>query len=79
MLTTVLSSHAGDGTTGATWSRRDVDAESCWRRCYRVMLVTALQLKVVLVVIRLRSPRAQSIKVLSHHEEVEYFCWLIAK
>jgi hypothetical protein len=43
------------------------------------MLVTALQLKVVLVVIRLRSPRAQSIKVLSHHEEVEYFCWLIAK
>jgi hypothetical protein len=79
MLTTVLLGHAGDGTIGVTWSWHDVDAESCWRRCYRVMLVTALQLKVVLVVVRLRSPRAQSIKVLSHHEEVEYFCWLIAE
>jgi hypothetical protein len=42
------------------------------------MLVMALQLKVVLVVVRLRSPRAQNIEVLLHHVEVGYFCWLIA-
>jgi hypothetical protein len=35
-----MSSHAGDGATGVTWPRRDVDAESCWRRCCQVMLVT---------------------------------------
>jgi hypothetical protein len=43
------------------------------------MLATMLQLKVVLVVVRLRSPRAQSIEVLSHREEVGYSCWLVAK
>jgi hypothetical protein len=42
------------------------------------MLAMALQLKVVLAVVRLRIPQAQSIEVLSHHEEVEYFCWLVA-
>jgi hypothetical protein len=35
------------------------------------MLMMALQLKVVLVVVRLRSPRAQSIKVLSHRKELD--------
>jgi hypothetical protein len=34
------------------------------------MLVTTLQLMVVLAVVRSRSPRAQSIEVLSDHEEV---------
>jgi hypothetical protein len=29
MLTTMLSSHAGDGATEATWPRYDVDAELC--------------------------------------------------
>jgi hypothetical protein len=43
------------------------------------MLAMVLQLKFVLVVVRLRSPQAQSIKVLSHHEEVRYFCRLIAE
>jgi hypothetical protein len=38
-----------------------------------------LQLKVVLVVVTLRSPRTQSIEVLSHHEEVGYSCWLAAE
>jgi hypothetical protein len=42
MLAMVLSSHAGDGFAKATWSWRDVDAESCWRRCYRVKLTKAL-------------------------------------
>jgi hypothetical protein len=37
-----MPSHAGDGAAEATWPRRDVDVESYWRRCYRVMLVTAL-------------------------------------
>jgi hypothetical protein len=74
MLSTMLSSHAGDGATGATWPQCNIDVESCWRKCYRVMLVMPLQLKVVLVVIRLLSPRDQSIEVLSHREEVEYSC-----
>jgi hypothetical protein len=39
----------------------------------------ALQLKVALALVRLCSPRAQSIEVMSHHEEVEYSCWLIAE
>jgi hypothetical protein len=43
------------------------------------MLAMVLQLNFVLVVVRLRSPRDQSIDVLSHHEEVGYFCWLIAE
>jgi hypothetical protein len=34
MLVTILPSHAGDGDVGATWLRRDVEVESCWRqRC----------------------------------------------
>jgi hypothetical protein len=38
----VLLRHVGDDTTEATWPQRDVDAESCWRRCCQVMLVTML-------------------------------------
>jgi hypothetical protein len=38
------------------------------------MLMMALQLKVVLDVVRLRGPRDQSIEVLSHREEVGYSC-----
>jgi hypothetical protein len=33
-------------------------------------MVATLQLKVVLTAVKLRSPRAQRIEVLSHHEEV---------
>jgi hypothetical protein len=36
--------------------------------------VMALQLEVVLAVVRLRSPRAQSIEVLSQCEEVKLAC-----
>jgi hypothetical protein len=43
------------------------------------MLAMTLQLKVVLVVVWLRSPRAQSIEELSHCEEVIYSCCLIAE
>jgi hypothetical protein len=64
MLTTVLSSHAGDDAVRATWPRRHEDIESCWRQCYRVMLT----------VVRLRSPRDQSIDVLSYREKVGYSC-----
>jgi hypothetical protein len=46
---------------------------------YRVMLAMALQLKVVLVVVRLPPPPNRIIEVLSHHEEVEYSCSLVAK
>jgi hypothetical protein len=74
MLATVLLSHAGDGAVEATRLWRDVDTESRWRQCCRVMLAMVLQLKVVLVVVRLRSPRARSIEVLSNHEEVGYSC-----
>jgi hypothetical protein len=42
MLVTVLLSHSGDGTAGATWPRCDVDAESCWRHYCQGMLATAL-------------------------------------
>jgi hypothetical protein len=35
---TVLLSHTDDGAAGATWPRRNVDVESCWQRCCRVML-----------------------------------------
>jgi hypothetical protein len=38
------------------------------------MMVMALQLRVVLNVVRLCSPRAQSIEVLSQLEEVELTC-----
>jgi hypothetical protein len=43
------------------------------------MLVMALQLKVVLAMVRLHSPRDQSIEVLLHHEEIGYSCWLVAE
>jgi hypothetical protein len=39
----------------------------------------ALQLKVVLAVVRLCGPLAQSIEVLLHREKVGYSCWLVAK
>jgi hypothetical protein len=42
MLATMLPSHAGDDVAGLTWPRHDEDAESCWRRCCRVVLVTTL-------------------------------------
>jgi hypothetical protein len=68
-----MPSHAADDTVGATWPWCDVDvesgdnaAESCWRwRC---------KSRVLLTVVRLRSPRDQSIEVLSHREEVGYSC-----
>jgi hypothetical protein len=41
MLATMLSSHVGDDVAEETWPRRDVDAESCWRHCYRGDLATA--------------------------------------
>jgi hypothetical protein len=31
MLFPMPPSHAGDGAIGATWPRRDVDVETCWR------------------------------------------------
>jgi hypothetical protein len=68
MLATMLLSHAGDDAVDTTWPRHDVDAESCWPQCCRVMLAMALQLTGVLAVIRLRSPRARSIEVLTHRE-----------
>jgi hypothetical protein len=37
-----MLSHAGGDTTEVTWPLRDIDAESCWRQCYRVMMATAL-------------------------------------
>jgi hypothetical protein len=79
MLVTMLPSHAGDGTAGVTWLQRDVDVESCWRQCCRVMLAVAPQLKVALVVVRLRSSQDRSIEMLSHDEEVRYLCWLVAE
>jgi hypothetical protein len=75
----VLLGHAGNATAGATWPRCDVDVESCWRQCCRVMRVMALQLKVVLAVVRLCSLRDRSIEVLSHREQVGYSCWLVAE
>jgi hypothetical protein len=51
MLATMLPSHAGEDAAKVTWLRCEVDAESCWRQCYRVVLVMVLQLKVVLVVV----------------------------
>jgi hypothetical protein len=42
MLATMLLSHASDGPAKVTWPWSDVDAESCWRQCYRVMLVMML-------------------------------------
>jgi hypothetical protein len=41
MLVTVLPSYAS-GSAGLTWLRRDVDVESCWRWCCRVMLAIVL-------------------------------------
>jgi hypothetical protein len=37
------------------------------------------QLKGLLAVVRFNSPRAQSIEVLLHREEVGYSCWLVAE
>jgi hypothetical protein len=78
MLETMLWSHASDNDVEASWLRCDLDAKSCQQQCYRIMLAMAVQLEIVLVVVRLRSPRAQSIEVLSHREEVGYSCWIIA-
>jgi hypothetical protein len=39
---TMLSSHASDGAVEATWPQHDVDVESCWQQCYRVMLAMVL-------------------------------------
>jgi hypothetical protein len=74
-----MLSHVGDDATEVIWPRRDVDAKSYWRQCCQVMLVMALQLKVVLVVVWLRSPRARSIEVLPHREEVGYSCWFVVE
>jgi hypothetical protein len=74
MLAIMLSSYTGDGAAGVTWTQRDVDAKSCWRQCCQVMLAMALQLNVVLVMVRLHNPRDQSIKVLLHRKEVGYSC-----
>jgi hypothetical protein len=69
---TMLPSHAGDNTTEVTWPRCDIDAESCWQQCCRVVLAMALQLKVVLAMVGLCSTRDQSIEVLSHRKEARY-------
>jgi hypothetical protein len=42
MLVTMLPSYAGDGAAVMTWLLRDLDIESCLRRCCRVLLVTVL-------------------------------------
>jgi hypothetical protein len=42
MLAMVLSSHPGDYVARTTCPRGDVDVESCWQRCHRVMLVMVL-------------------------------------
>jgi hypothetical protein len=42
MLVTMLPSHAGNGAVGVIWPWLDVDAESCWWQCCRVMLVIVL-------------------------------------
>jgi hypothetical protein len=41
----MLSSHTGDGAAKETWLWRDVDVESCWRQCCRVMMVMALLMR----------------------------------
>jgi hypothetical protein len=74
-----MLSHASDDAVEATWPRRDVNAKSCERQCYRVILALAPQLKVVLPVVWLCSPRDWSIEVLSHHEEVGYSCWIVVE
>jgi hypothetical protein len=51
MLATVLPSHTGDDVAGATWPRRDVDAESCWRRrCWGNLAVARCRCRVMLVI-----------------------------
>jgi hypothetical protein len=42
MQATIQLSQAGEAPAEMTSLRRDVDAESCWWQCCRVMLVTAL-------------------------------------
>jgi hypothetical protein len=39
---TILSSHASDDTTKATWPRCNVDAKSCRWQCCQVILAMAL-------------------------------------
>jgi hypothetical protein len=34
--------HVGDGAVDVIWPWHNVDAESCWQRCDRVMLVIEL-------------------------------------
>jgi hypothetical protein len=60
MLATILPNHGRDDAAKSTWPRCDVDVESCWQQCCRVMLTMALQLKVVLVVVRLCSPELRA-------------------
>jgi hypothetical protein len=40
--TMLMPSHAGDDVVVAIWLWHDVYAESCWRQCYQVILVTTL-------------------------------------
>jgi hypothetical protein len=37
-----MLSHAADCAVGASWLQHDVDAESYWRQCCRVILVMVL-------------------------------------
>jgi hypothetical protein len=41
MLVIVLPSHSSDGAAKATCLWHDLDAESCWGQCYRVMMTMA--------------------------------------
>jgi hypothetical protein len=40
----MLLSHADDGTAETSWLWHDVDAESFWQQCCKVMLVPMLLL-----------------------------------
>jgi hypothetical protein len=51
----MLPSHAGNGATEVTWSRRDVDVKSCWRWRYRVVLAAARYRYRVMLAIMLSS------------------------
>jgi hypothetical protein len=41
-LAIMLPSHVGDGAAEMAWLQHNVDVESCWRQCCRVMLTTVL-------------------------------------
>jgi hypothetical protein len=60
----------GHGAMSLPGHADDDAIESYWWWCHRVMLVMALQLKVVPPMVRLHSPWARSIEVLSQCEEV---------